>query len=161
MAAGTGGLPRTVHPHGWHRLRRKNNVTALLALVLSVPLGLAVIYGLAAVLWYELLRTAVLSRIGRRRDRLAAAPTRRQRKESERAAHAAAEREVAEASDPDPARRLSYLARKSAAAERDLAVQTVNAASEAAVARIEARYREIVAELGEDEAERLDASDDH
>ena len=34
----------------------KWRVTALLALMLRMPLGLAVIYGLAFVLWYELLR---------------------------------------------------------------------------------------------------------
>jgi hypothetical protein len=41
----------------------------LAALILRMPLGLVVIYSVAAVLWYELLRSAVLRRIARRRNR--------------------------------------------------------------------------------------------
>jgi hypothetical protein len=144
------------------------------AFVLNMPLGLAVIYGLAAVLWYELLRSAILGRIARRRgnrpgvtavdaegererereaaDREAAE---REAAEREAAEREAAEREAREASEPDLGRRLYYLARKAAQAERDLAIQTANEATKRAVQRIERRYREVSAELDDDEAERL------
>jgi hypothetical protein len=74
--------------------------------------------------------------------------------ESEREA---AEQEAAEASEPDFARRLYYLAHKAAKAERDLAIQTANKATERAVEQIESRYREIATELDEEEAERLNS----
>jgi colicin import membrane protein len=134
------------------------------AFVLNMPLGLAVIYGLAAVLWYELLRSALVGRFARRRiDRPRVATVdgeserEREREAAEREAREreAAEREAKEASEPDLGRRLYYLARKAAQAERDLAIQTANEATKRAVQRIERRYREVSAELDDDEAERL------
>jgi hypothetical protein len=134
-------------------------VTAFPAFVLNMSPGLAVVYGLAAIIWYELLRLAVLGRLARRRTRKARLPAfeakSREEAEVREGERAAAEQEALEASEPDLARRLYYLARKSAAAERDLAVQTANEAAEQAVERIESRYREIGAELDRDEAERL------
>jgi hypothetical protein len=133
------------------------SVTAVTAFMLELPLGLAVIYGIAMVLWYELLRSAVLSRVARRRSKHARMPA----LESWEAAELAEgereteEREAAEASEPEIARRLYYLARKSAKAERDLAIQTANEAAERAVARIESRHREIATALDDEEAERL------
>jgi hypothetical protein len=134
------------------------------AFVLNMPLGLAVIYGLAAVLWYELLRSAILGRIARwrgNRPGVTAVDDERERArareaaEREAAEREAAEREAREASEPDLGRRLYYLARKAAQAERDLAIQTANEATKRAVQRIERRYREVSAELDDDEAERL------
>lgn len=132
-------------------------MTALIALVLRMPLGLAVIYALAAVLWYELLRSAVLSRVARRRRREGRVSSVAGWEEAELAEgeREAAEQEAAEASEPDAARRLYYLARKSAKAERDLAVQTASEVAERAVERIENRYREIAADLDDEEAARL------
>jgi hypothetical protein len=124
-----------------------------------MPLGLAVIYVLAFLVWYELLRLAVLSRFARRRRDGGRMPA--FEREAWEAAELAeserelAEQEAAEASETDPARRLYYLARKSAKAERDLAIQTASAATKEAVERIESRYREISAELDQEEDERL------
>lgn len=144
-------------------------IVSLTAFVLNMPLGLAVIYGLAAVLWYELLRSAIVGRIARRRGHrphvpLAHEDSEREREretaereaaEREAAERETAEREAREASEPDLGRRLYYLARKAAQAERDLAIQTANEATRRAVERIERRYREVSAELDDDEAERL------
>lgn len=137
----------------------KWRVTALLALMLRMPLGLVLIYGLGFVIWYELLRSAVLSRVARRRSNEAQAPALESEEEAELAEREreAAEQEAAEASEPDFARRLYYLARKAAKAERDLAIQTANKATERAVEQIESRYREIATELDEEEAERLNS----
>lgn len=137
----------------------KWGVTALTALIINLPVGLAVIYGLAAVVWYELLRLAVVSRLaGRRGDRgRSDAPQSESWEQAELAEREleAAEQEAAEASEPDLARRLYYLARKAAKAERDLAIQVASEATEKAVERIERRYQEIDAELDDEEAERL------
>jgi hypothetical protein len=126
-----------------------------------MPLGLAVIYVLAFLVWYELLRLAVMSRFARRRGDRTRMPA-FEREAWEDAELAASERELAEqeaaeASETDPARRLYYLARKSAKAERDLAIQTASAATKQAVDRIERRHREIAAELDQEEDERLRA----
>ncbi len=138
---------------------RKRGVTvSVTAIVLNMPLGLAVIYGLAAVLWYELLRSAILGRIARWRGNgpgVTAVDDERERAHEREAAREAAEREAGEASEPDLGRRLYYLARKAARAERDLAIQTANEATKRAVQRIERRYLEVSAELDDDEAERL------
>jgi hypothetical protein len=137
----------------------KWGVTALTGLIINLPLGLVVIYVLAAVVWYELLRSAVVSRLARRRrdggraDRLQSESW-EQAELAERELEVA-EQEAAEASEPDLARRLYYLARKAAKAERDLAIQMASEATEKAVERIERRYREIDAELDDEEAERL------
>jgi CRP-like cAMP-binding protein len=125
------------------------------AFALNMPLGLAVIYGLAAVLWYELLRSTILGRIARWRGNRPGVTAVDAEREREAADREAAEREAREASEPDLGRRLYYLARKAAQAERDLAIQTANEATKRAVQRIERRYREVSAELDDDEAERL------
>jgi hypothetical protein len=132
-------------------------VTAVTALVLSLPLGLALIYALAAVLWYELLRSAVLGRVARRRGKGGHVASAESWQEAELAQseREAAEQEAAEASEPDFARRLYYFARKAAKAERDLAIQTAHEATERAVERIENRYMEIATDLDDEEAERL------
>jgi hypothetical protein len=134
-------------------------VSPLPAFILKMPLGLAVIYGLAVVIWYELLRLAFLSQVARRRTNRARIPATQweswEEAELAERERAVAEQEAAEASEPDLARRLYYLARKAAQAERDLAIQTANEAAARAVAGIERRYREIDAELDQEEAERL------
>jgi Tfp pilus assembly protein PilX len=134
-------------------------MSPLPAFVLDLPAGLAVIYVLAFLVWYELLRLAVVSRFARHRGDRARMPA-FEREAWEDAELAESERELAEeeaaeASETDPARRLYYLARKSAKAERDLAIQTASEATEQAVERIERRHREIAAELDQEEDERL------
>jgi len=133
------------------------SVTVPTALILEMPLGLAVIYGVAAVLWYELLRSAVLGRVARRRrkgehlrsvDSLEEAELAESQRET-------AEQEAAEASEPDPARRLYFLARKTATAERDLAIEAASEAAARAIKRIEDRYGEIAKGLDDEEARRL------
>jgi hypothetical protein len=133
------------------------SVTTPTALTVEIPLGLAVIYGVAALLWYELLRSAVLGRVARRRKReplrsvngLEAAELTESHRE------AAAQQEAAEASEPDPARRLYLLARKTATAERDLAIQAASEVAERAIKRIEDHYGEIAEGLDDEEARRL------
>jgi hypothetical protein len=137
----------------------KWGVMALTALIVDLPLGLVVVYVLAAIVWYELLRLAVVSRLARRRgDRgrgdVLQSESWEQAELAERELEAA-EQEAAEASEPDLARRLYYLARKAAKAERDLAIQMASEATEKAVERIERRHQEIDAELEDEEAERL------
>jgi hypothetical protein len=143
---------------GWANQAEKWGVMALTALIVDLPLGLVVVYVLAAIVWYELLRLAVVSRFARRRgDRGRGDALQSESwEQAELAEHEleAAEREAAEASEPDLARRLYYLARKAAKAERDLAIQMAGEATEKAVARIERRYQEIDAELDDEEAER-------
>jgi hypothetical protein len=129
------------------------------ALVIDLPLGLVVIYVLAIVIWYELLRRALLKQLTRRRrSRARRAEFEQWRgEEAELAAigREAAEREAAEESEPDPARRYYYLARKTARAERDTAVDTANKAVNEAIGRIERRHREIEAALDQEESERV------
>ncbi len=133
--------------------------SASAALILKLPPGLAVIYGLAAVVWYELFRSAVVRRVARRRSSEARVPTSQglEEAEPEESERETAEQEAAEAAERDPARRLYYLARKAAKAERDLAIQTANEATGRTVERIERRYREIAVELDQEEAERIKA----
>ena len=128
-----------------------------MAILVTLPLGLAVIYALAAVLWYELLRSALLNLLARRRggDARISSVGRWEEAEHAEIEREAAEQEAAEASEPDFARRLYYLARKAAKAERNLAIQKAHEAAERAVERIENRYLEITAELDEEEAERV------
>jgi hypothetical protein len=137
----------------------KWTVSPLPAFILKMPLGLAVIYGLAVVIWYELLRLAVLSQVARRRTNRARISASHwgswEEAELAEREREVAKHEAAEASEPDPARRLYYLARKAAKAERDLAIQMANEAAERAVGGIERRYREIDAELDQEESERL------
>ena len=133
------------------------SVTAPTALILELPLGLAVIYVAAAVLWYELLRSTVLGRVARRRHKgehvgSAVSSKEAQLAESQRER---AEHQAAEASEPDPARRLYFLARKTAATERDLAIQAANEVAERAIKRIEDRYGEFAKGLDDEEAQRL------
>jgi hypothetical protein len=143
-------------------MREVRNVANLLAmsagLVLRMPLGLLVVYALAIVLWLNLIRLAIANRLERRRDSRARREAQAQSmmRETEEAAirHEAAEREVAEASEPDPARRLYHLGRKTAKAERDAAVAVVRDAASQAIARVEARYEEIDATLKAEEIER-------
>ena len=134
-----------------------------MGLILKMPLGLAVIYGLAAVVWYELLRSAVLNQVARRRSNKARAATfHRERSEQAELAERkrerereAAEQEAAEESEPDPARRHYYLARKAAKAERDVAVEAASEAAKQAIERIERRCREIDRAIDHEETERV------
>ena len=66
-----------------------------------------------------------------------------------------AAQEAAEASEPDPARRLYFLARKTATAERDLAIHAAREVAERAIERIEDHYGEIAKALDDEEARRL------
>jgi hypothetical protein len=132
-------------------------VTAPTALILEMPLGLAVIYGVAAVLWYELLRSAVLGRLARRRRKRENLRSVNGMEEAEpvESQRETAEQGTAEASEPDPARRLYFVARRTATAERDVAIQAASALAERAIKRIEDHYGEIAKELDDEEAQRL------
>jgi biopolymer transport protein ExbB/TolQ len=129
------------------------------AVVIRLPTVLVVIYGLAIVIWYELLRLAVTSRIAKRRSSRAERDEfeqwRQQEAELAEQSRRAAEQEAAEEAEPDPARRYYYIARRTARAERDAAVETANKAVEQAIERIERRHLEIEAALDHEETERL------
>jgi biopolymer transport protein ExbB/TolQ len=130
-------------------------------LILRLSLGLAILYGLVVIVWYELLRSAVLNQIARRRSNKARAATfHRERSEQAELAERkrereAAEQEAAEESEPDPARRHYYLARKAAKGERDVAVEAASEAAKQAIERIERRCREIDRAIDHEETERV------
>jgi biopolymer transport protein ExbB/TolQ len=138
-------------------------VTAAISavLILRLSLGIAILYGLVVIVWYELLRSAVLNQVARRRSNKARAATvHRERSEQAELAERkrereAAEQEAAEESEPDPARRRYYLARKAAKAERDVAVEAASEAAKQAIERIERRCREIDRALDHEETERV------
>lgn len=116
---------------------------------LSLSLGLAILYGLGAIIWYELLRSEFLELLARRRRRRAqvikvdgGGSERAELAESE---HRAPERKAAEESTRDPARTHYYLAREAAKAERDAAVEAATEATKQAIDRIERRYGQVEA----------------
>ena len=128
-------------------------------LVVRLPLVLAVVYVLAIIIWYELLRLAVARLVAKRRgaktERDEFEQWRRQEADLARARRAAAEQQAAEESEPDLARRYYYIARRTARAERDAALERARAAVEEAIVRIERRHREIEAALDLEESERV------
>lgn len=111
----------------------------------SLSLGLLILYGLGAVIWYELLRSELVDLLARRRRRKArwdagdeAEPEPAGPVEPE---HGPPDKEADQESELDPARRHYHLAREAAKAERDAAVQAATEATKQAVERIERRYR--------------------
>jgi hypothetical protein len=124
-----------------------------------LPLALAVIYVLAIIIWYELIRLAVMNRVAKlrsgRAERDEFEQWRRQEAELAQSRREASEQEEAEESEPDPARRYYYIARRTALVERDAAVETASKAVERAIERIERRHLEIEAALDHEESERI------
>jgi hypothetical protein len=129
------------------------------SVVVRLPPALIAIYAVAIVIWYELIRLAITSRIAKRRSSRAERDEfdewRRQEAELAQQSRRAAEQEAAEEAEPDPARRYYYIARRTARAERDAAVETANKAVEQAIERIERRHLEIEAALDYEETARL------
>jgi biopolymer transport protein ExbB/TolQ len=127
--------------------------------LIRLPVVLAVIYVVAIAIWYELIRRAVTTRAAkRRRDQAVRAEFEAWRRQEAALAHRrreAAEQEVAEESEPDAARRYYYIARRTARAERDAAVERARNAVEEAIARIDRRHREIETALDQEESERI------
>jgi biopolymer transport protein ExbB/TolQ len=128
-------------------------------LAVQLPVALAVIYGLAFVVWYELLRRTFMTRLAKRRSRRVEtdgfAQWRRREAELAKARREGKEREAAEESEPDLERRYYYIARRTARAERDAAVAAAREAVEQAIERIERRHREIEAAIDHEESERI------
>jgi rubrerythrin len=128
-------------------------------LVVRLPIALAVIYVVALAIWYELIRHAVMARVARRQGERTQSNEfeewRRQEAELAQERSEAAEQEAAEESEPDPARRHYYIARRTARAERDAAVELARKAVEQAIGRIERRHGEIEASLDHEESERI------
>jgi hypothetical protein len=124
-----------------------------------LPLALAVIYVVAIAIWYELLRLALMTQVTKRRHRRAARGEfeqwRSQEAELVKSRREAAEQEAAEESEPDPARRHYYVARRTARAERDAAVEAASKAVEQAIERIERRHLQIEVALDHEETERV------
>jgi biopolymer transport protein ExbB/TolQ len=126
---------------------------------IRLPPALAVIYGLAIIIWYELLRLAVMDQLAKRRtgraERDQFEQWRSQEAELAESRRQAAEQEAAEESERDPARRYYYVARRTARAERDAAVEAASKAVEQAIERIERRYLDIEVTLDHEESERI------
>lgn len=130
------------------------------ALILRISLGLAILYGLVIVVWFELLRSGVARRMARRRRRDGAATTTSHpdgREEGEPVEHKSkvAEDRVAMESELERARMHYRLAREQARAERDAAIAAAKEAAEEAIERIERRYREIDGAFIDEETERI------
>jgi hypothetical protein len=128
-------------------------------LVVRLPVALAVIYVLAIIIWYELIRLVVMKGVAKRRsgktERTEFEEWRQQEAELAQARREAAEQEAAEESEPEPARRYYYIARRTARAERDAAVELARKAVEEAIERIERRHGEIEAALDHEESQRI------
>jgi biopolymer transport protein ExbB/TolQ len=126
---------------------------------IRLPVALAVIYCVAIIIWYELLRLAVMTQVAKwrsgRAERDQFERWRSQEAELAESRRQAAEQEVAEQSELDPARRYYYTARRTARAERDTAVEAASKALEQAIERIERRHLDIEAALDHEESERI------
>jgi hypothetical protein len=126
---------------------------------IRLPLALAVIYVVAIIIWYELIRLAVTQRVAKLRSGRAERDKfehwRSQKAELAEIRRQAAEQEAAEESEADPARRHYYIARRTARVERDAAVEAASRAVEQAIERIERRHLEIEAALDDEESERI------
>jgi len=123
------------------------------ALIIKLSLGLAVLYGLVIVVWFELLRSLVMRRRAATSGRTARAQAPPQPEpgghRSDNGSRAATESEL------ERARRHYLLAREEARAERDAAIAAANRAAEQAIERIEGRYREIDGAFNDEETERI------
>jgi hypothetical protein len=131
---------------------------------IRLPPALVVIYGLAIIIWYELLRLAVMDQLAKRRtgraendrfEQSRSEQSRSQEAELAKRRRDAADQQAAEESEPDPARRYYYIARRAARAERDAAVEVASRAVEQAIERIERRHLDIEAALDHEESERI------
>ena len=124
-----------------------------------LPLALAVIYCVAIIIWYELLRLALMTQVAKwrsgRAERDQFEQWRVQEAELAESRRLAAEQEAAEESELDPARRYYYTARRTARTERDVAVEAASKALEQAIERIERRHLDIEAALDHEESERI------
>jgi len=130
-------------------------VGTIATLTIKLSPGLAVLYGLVIVVWYELLR----SLIQRRRARTALNPASHLHKSAraEPGEHEGSPdgRRAAMESELERARRHYHLAREEARSERDAAIAAAHQAAEQAIERIEGRYREIDGEFIDEETERI------
>ena len=122
---------------------------------IKLSVGLAVLYGLVIIVWYELLRSLVMRR--RARNTSSSAP-----QSQTSPAPEAGEREGIEdghradlESELERARRHYHLARREARIERDEAIAAAHEAAEQAIERIEGRYREIDGAFTDEETERI------
>ena len=128
-------------------------------MVLGLSPGLAVLYVLVVIVWYQLLCWLVLDLVRRRRRNQDPAST------STEETRALIEPRTSERDGSEPvaagelelerARRHFYLARQTAKAERDAAIATATAAAEEAIGRIERRYREIDEGFIDQETQRI------
>jgi hypothetical protein len=116
------------------------------AIKLSLPVGLAVLYAVGALIWYELLRSQLMDLLAWRQRRHGRERRRRRRGASGEAGAAAVagrvqlERELERGPAAPDARMHYLLARKAAVAERDAAVEAASEATRRAIERIEQRY---------------------
>ena len=127
--------------------------------IIRLSLGLAILFGLVIVVWYELIRSMAASQVARRRRNRNGAEdnpgeTGPQEAELTASEQDAAGQKAAEESELDRARTHFDLARKAARAERDRAIESANEATAEAIERIERRYREIDGQYIE-ETERI------
>jgi len=131
------------------------------AIKISLPVGLAVLYGVGVVIWYELLRSQLVDLVRRRRGRaerahrhesrvVAVDRSRWERPDVEESEGGAPRHDGTEASADDPpahdpsaddSQRSHYLlARDAAKGERDAAIEAAKEATRQTIDRIEQRY---------------------
>jgi hypothetical protein len=132
------------------------------ALIIRLSLGLAILYGLVIVVWYELLRKLLARRRQSRSDARVRHPETAAAERGEEVGEGAREgaaqngRHIAAMeSELERARRHYRLAREEARTERDAAIAAAGQAADQAIARIEGRYREIDAAFSDEETERI------
>jgi hypothetical protein len=125
------------------------------AVIIKLSLGLAILYGLVIVVWYELLRSLVRRRRGA--GTATATSSWRPAAEAEPGEHGGEGNGYRPGmeSELERARRHYRLAREEARTERDAAIAAANRAAEQAIERIEGRYREIDGEFNDEETERI------
>jgi hypothetical protein len=126
------------------------------AVIIKLSLGLAILYALVIVVWFELLRSLVSRRRAGAKDTPAphAETAQAEHGEGVGAGEDGRQRAAME-SELERARRHYRLAREKARSERDAAIATAGQAADQAIERIEGRYREIDAAFIDEETERI------
>ncbi len=127
------------------------------AVIIRLSLGLAILYGLVIIVWYELLRKLLARRRESRPNARTRAPEAAPAEHGEGVAGVGQDHAhtATMESELERARRHYRLAREQARTERDAAIAAAGQAADQAIERIEGRYREIDAAFSDEETERI------
>ncbi len=131
-------------------------MVTIAAVTIRLSLGLAILYGLVIVVWYELLRKLLSGRRASEHDAHPPYPDTPPAEHRDAVgaggdhAHTAAME-----SELERARRHYRRAREEARPARDAAIAAAGQAADHAIERIEGRYREIDAAFADEETERI------